>query len=350
MPNAALTKQKLKIIKNLVSRAGQTVSSDRQIEALAGDGSSRGFYRVFLANGASLMAVLPDLSNPLAVKEARSSFLICRHLLEQKIPAPELFGYDQDSGIILFEDLGEVLFHRLIREKGQSDNEIRSLYRQAIEVLVRFQLEGVRDFKPEFCFDTVRYDTSVMLERESGYFLSAFCRNYMGIADFLEDLPAEFRLLAARAARLPADYLLHRDFQSRNLMIFEGRVRIIDFQGARFGPLAYDLASLLIDPYAALSDVEQRELFSYYLFLLEKHISLDPDQFREGYYYMALQRNLQIVGAFAYLAKEKGKTFFQPYLLPALETLKKRLQEPRGRDFPYLLKLVAGIWQQSDRI
>ena len=86
---------------------------------------------------------------------------------------------------------------------------------------------------------------------------------------------------------------------------------LLDFQGGRLGPLQYDLASLLLDPYVELEQGVQEELFAYYLARIQERIPLDAAAFREQYAFVALHRALQIIGAFAFLTRERGLTFFQ---------------------------------------
>jgi aminoglycoside/choline kinase family phosphotransferase len=178
-----------------------------------------------------------------------------------------------------------------------------------------------------------------MLEKESGYFLQAFCRDLLGIKSFPDKLNDEFKLLAGRAARQPAVYFLHRDFQSRNLMVSDGKIRVIDFQGARLGPLGYDLASLLIDPYARLPEQLQHELLEHYLEHLCKY-GLDDRAFVKDYPNLALQRNLQILGAYAFLGFQKNKKFFRQFILPAIFSLHQRLAQPGVKDYPQLRQLT----------
>jgi len=123
-------------------------------------------------------------------------------------------------------------------------------------------------------------------------------------------------------------------------MLTEKGVRIIDFQGARLGPLGYDLASLLLDPYASLDAACREELQDYYLVTLSRYITLDPHSFYKGYYCLLLQRNLQILGAFAYLSQCRGKTFFRQFLAPALASLNAHLAARQGVDFPCLRALA----------
>jgi hypothetical protein len=258
---------------------------------------------------------------------------------------PGIHGFAEECGLILFEDLGDSKLHDLLLLHGAEAPEVDACYRQALVALAHLQTEGRHGFRPEWCWDTPRYDRALMLARESGYFRKALCEDLLGMNDLPRGLDQEFVFLAERAMQEPADFILHRDFQSRNLMVHGGETWIIDFQGARLGPLGYDPASLLIDPYAGLSQDRQQALLGCYLDALASHIPLDRGRFIEGYYYMALQRNLQILGAFAFLSKKRGKLFFQQFITPAATTLSQHLAAPQGRDFPLLRAVVeqAGI-------
>ncbi len=329
----------LELILALLAEVPCRVDAD-QIRPLTGDGSDRRFYRV--AGDCPCVAVFPARAHPRAMAEARSCYTIACHLADLGVPVPRVLGHDRQNRIILFEDVGDVHLHSLAVAR-QSFSEVQPFYLQAIDGLLKLQVEGVKGFDSRCCWDTPSYDMDLMLQRESGYFLQAFCREYLGRFVDEHGLNQEFVQLARRAARERPDFLLHRDFQSRNLMVHEGKVRIIDFQGARLGPLAYDLASLLIDPYASLSSKEQRVVFDYYV---EQAVRLvpdfDPDQFRRGYTFLALQRNLQILGAFAFLSQQKGKIFFEKYIMPAASSLDERLHDVADR-FPRLTELVGDI-------
>ena len=170
------------------------------------------------------------------------------------------------------------------------------------------------------------------------------------MSDIPVEVGAEFVQLADLAASLSTDYFLHRDFQSRNLMIKDNRLRVLDFQGGRRGPLGYDLASLLIDPYVSLSDRIISKLISRYQEVAADLTGMDMAGFPEGYYWLSLQRNLQILGAFAFLYREKGKVFFRDYLKPATASLIKILDEPLGRRFPSLKAIAAELPERLDEV
>ncbi|MDH3393222.1 MAG: phosphotransferase [Desulfobulbaceae bacterium] len=307
-------------------------------EWLAGDGSDRRFCRFRNPDGDSLLAILPPHENPAGLREARAVYHIGRHLSNSGVPVPECYGYDEKTGIVLCEDLGDQLLHSALL--NCTSGEKQRLYEEAIDALVLLQVKGCDGFEPDWCCDTAHYDRRLMIQRESLYFRDAFCRSLLGIDDFSPPLAAEFEQLADLASAQPADFLLHRDFQSRNLMLKDGRIRIIDFQGARFGPLGYDLASLLLDPYADLDVTLRDHLKTYYLTTVSGYIPLDPHSFNEGYYFLFMQRNLQILGAFAFLSQQKGKVFFKDFLKPALVSLKEHLAVKPGASFPCLRALI----------
>lgn len=329
----------------MVKGGTQAQSYGLKVESLDGDGSSRKFWRILQGKERLCLAVAPPSLNERDLAEARAARFIGLHLLHQKVRVPEQYGWDEEHGILLFEDLGDRKLHDCIlmmqgRGKEAFLAAVRPWYQQVIEGLALMQVRGAISFDPKWCWDSPRYDRTLMLERESGYFLRAFWQELLG-NDEPGGLQEEFVALADRAARIPSIYFLHRDFQSRNIMIHGGEVCFIDFQGGRQGPLGYDLASLLNDPYAALPDDFQEELQELYLNELEKLIAVDRQGFREEYLLLAVQRSLQIVGAFSFLSHQRNKPFFRQFLRPALVSLGKLLEDALFAAFPVLRKTVA---------
>lgn len=292
-------------------------------ERLAGDGSARVFYRLRFSDAETSIAILPPPGEPRGMAEARAAWRIGRHLCATGAPTPALLGFDEASGLLLCEDLGETLLHDqvLAARQGGDWGPARRGYFLAVEALARMQVRAAQGFDPAWCWDTPRYDRPLMRSRESGYFLQALCIDLLGLDLDQAALGAEFDHLAWAAAQAPSGFFLHRDFQCRNVMVLHGRPRFIDFQGGRLGPLGYDLASLLIDPYAALPRDLAGELLERYLNVLAGELAYDRERFLGEYRLLAMQRNLQILGAFAFLGFQRGKPFFRVYLRPALDSL-----------------------------
>ena len=307
------------------------------------DGSTRRFWRASQKDRSLCIIAAPAGKSDAELAESRATWLIGNHLKNKGVPVPELFGWDSDNGILLFEDLGDLRLHDLAGKPRSSQQKnarpLAEYYREALTCLAVMQIKGAEGFVEEWCWDTPRYDTTLMEERESGYFLRAFWLGVLG-----EEVPPgvteEFREIAVQAGKAPADFFLHRDFQSRNIMLSEDRVRFIDFQGGRLGPLGYDVASLLIDPYAGLSLEQQEEFLEFYLKALAPHQTLDMENFSKHYRLLALQRNLQIIGAFSFLYRVKGKVFFADFIKPAVVTLRERLAESFFSGFPQIRALA----------
>lgn len=298
-------------------------------QVLAGDGSDRKFFRLF----GSPTLILLSHPNPPGdeVNENDSYFLIGRHLRAKGVPVPEIYEYNRQEGWLLLEDLGDISLQAALKGRRQEDLW-RYWYRQALKILVQMQTEGAVGFDPAWCFDTPVVDRRFLLERECGYFVRAFLHNYLGLDLPFEALQPDFlRLVESALPDAAACYLLHRDYQSRNLFIKDGRLRVVDFQGARLGPLGYDLAALLIDPYMALETGWEQEFISSYLELLQEQVPVDFQEFLESYYHLALCRNLQVLGAYGFLTKVKGKDYFARYIPVAVSGLRRRLKARSGQ-------------------
>jgi aminoglycoside/choline kinase family phosphotransferase len=212
-------------------------------------------------------------------------------------------------------------------------------YQGVIDCLILIQVEGRKGFDPTLTHNAP-YDQGFMLAWESGYFHFAFLKDYLGIDIPDEELRGELEDLARQAARAPGGYFLYRDFQSRNIMVKDKGLGLLDFQGARLGPLQYDLASLLLDPYVELEAGVQEELLAYYLARIQERISLDPEDFQEQYPLVAIHRAMQILGAFAFLIRARGLTFFQSYTPPALRGLRALLKNKRFDPYKRLRHVV----------
>ena len=340
----------LLLISTLLQSNGLITSnaSNLNIEEMAGDGSSRKFWRISDGEKRLCLAVAPPNSDAVNMAEARAARAIGLHLFEKNIPVPEQYGWDETSGIVLFEDLGDCKLHDYVQQNRSREKEaetIRLQYKQVVKALAKMQIDGAALFNSEWCWDTAQYDKQLMLERESGYFLRAF---WCGVLN--KEKPAgieeEFEDLASRSAVIDAHFFLHRDFQSRNIMIKQEKPAFIDFQGGRLGPLAYDLASLLLDPYVGLSQSLQEELFEYYLVQIEQKLSVQPVQFKHEYLLLALHRNLQIIGAFSFLSEQRKKPFFRQFLRPAIESLQGLMEDAFFTEYPILKNCVKVSGQE----
>ena len=336
--------QKLLVEKKIYStRAAKELFQKKRYQRIAADGSNRIFLRIQPADFPDCIIIIPAGNNPSDLAESRSAWKIGRHLERNGVPVPKLYGWHSDTGVLVFEDLGDKRLHDItLRSMAGAvckNRSVYSFYLETIEKLAKMQIRGGTGFEKEWCWDTPRYDLALMVEKESHYFLRAFWHGFLGI-ETVPDVEGEFRALAKRAADASGDYFLHRDFQCRNIMIKDNAVRFIDFQGGRLGPLGYDIASLLIDPYAGLSMQMQGQLLAEYIAIVDNYFSIDKDLFVQQFNLLAVQRNMQIIGAFSYLSQIKEKPFFKEYIRPALLSLHVRLKEKVFNEYTSLKSMV----------
>jgi NDP-sugar pyrophosphorylase family protein len=311
--------------------------------ALAGDGSDRKWFRLS-AGKSTLVMVDHGIRQNNKTVEADAFVAIGRHLESAGVRVPKIYLYDTFAGLVFMQDLGDLNLQQVISETEEPIDVI-TCYQTVIRQLLQMSVAGAKNFNPAWTWQTPSYSRELILEKECRYFVEAFVQTYLGLKVRYSDLAQEFALLADRALENAAIGFMHRDMQSRNIMVKGGKYYFIDFQGGRSGPVQYDLASLLIDPYVDLPDALRSELFDYAAHNLPPELGISLQQFKQGCAYCALTRNLQILGAFGHLSKNKGKLYFEKYIPAALGTLEKTLSDEIGCEFPELKKLVAKTFQ-----
>jgi len=312
---------------------------DLQIEPMHGDGSSRKFYRVATGktNYVAIVAPPDTLSR---TNENDSYYYIGNHLRKRGIPVPEIYAYNREKGIIILEDLGDLHLQSII-DFQNTYNKSKAWYVNILEKLAKMNTGGARGFDSSWCFDTAVYDREFIYQRELIYFKNEFLSRYLGLTIEESDLENEFKHLAELVSEIPNNFLMHRDFQSRNIMIKEGKFYFIDFQGARFGPPTYDIASFLIDPYVGVPQHLQVELLEGYFDEIRIQFKASREEFINWYWLTALCRNLQILAAFVFLSQVKKKPFFAQFIKPALRHLCHTLDHVESHKFKRLRFIVT---------
>ena len=319
---------------------------DINISRLKGDGSTRIFWKLTPYNhGKGYITMENPPLDELLNRENLAYLMIGKHLRKKGIPIPEIYCYDLEHGWFIMEYMGHSL-----QEYISEINDPVPIYKKVIEELVKLQVCGAKDFKPEWCCQTERYDRTVMRKYESDYFRDAFLCNFLEQKKKWPELDSPFNHLAEIASKMDSCYFLHRDFQSRNIMILDGDIGIIDWQDGRLGPPGYDLASLLIDPYSSLSSRRKDELFNYYLLIIKGYDDKWSDSFKRYFPYLAIQRNLQIIGAFSFLTLIKNKRYFSDYIPKALQTLQELLIRVNDTSLSPLKDLIEDVVHNRSRL
>jgi aminoglycoside/choline kinase family phosphotransferase len=290
--------------------------------------------------GGSLVLADHGLRSAAGVSEADAFIQIGRHLKGRGLPVPAIHFAEPFAGLVFLEDLGDTSLQSAVLAEPDRRRTM-DLYRRLVDGVIALSTEGVKGFDPAWTYQTPAYTRDLILERECRYFCDAFLRGYAGLKADYPDMQEEFGRMADHALAAAVNGFMHRDMQSRNIMLKGDRYYFIDFQGGRLGPLQYDLASLLIDPYVGLSREEQEQLIDYALRRLAALRPVDGEGFRRGFTCCALCRNLQVLGAFGFLSTVKGRRRFSRYIPAALWGLAARLADFGANGFPKLQRVVA---------
>jgi hypothetical protein len=321
------------------------VSQNVRIAPLYGDGSDRKFFRIFCGSS-SLIGLISPRAQKDSLDENDSYLLIGNHLHSKGLPVPRILYADAGEGRFILEDAGDRHLQDYVLLRP--DN-MESVYGHVVKMLGSLHARAPEGFRPEFCFDSSLYDPSFVYERELEYFRKSFVNGFLRFETASDELRPDFEALAEAAGVHASPFVFHRDFQSRNIMVRSGRLWLLDFQGMRFGPPAYDLASLLIDPYVRIPLRLQDKLVSMYWTSARWRQGFSKRNFVEKFNAVKLARNLQVLGAFAFLAITKGKKRFLDYVPFAVEQLVPNLSKMGQGRFPRLERLVSNILRSVKR-
>jgi aminoglycoside/choline kinase family phosphotransferase len=289
-----------------------------EISPIEKGGSDRRFYRVRCVPEQSLILVKYNLERA----ENRHYVRIAEFLTEHGIAVPKIYFHDAEEGLIWIEDLGE---SDLFSFRDDTWLVRGALYRSTLDEVAK--LHELHESEWAVLRGEMPAEFNATLYRwEQNYFFENCLGRIFGFDEAqqrkLASLPA-LGEIAERLAALPR-VLVHRDFQSQNIIVRSGHAYLIDFQGMRPGLAEYDLASLLFDPYVRLSAVERDELYGYYM---ERRGLRPTRETRETLRLCAAQRLMQALSAYGFLGLVKGHRHFLAHLPAALDSLRNVIAE-----------------------
>ncbi|HVQ36631.1 MAG TPA: phosphotransferase [Pyrinomonadaceae bacterium] len=266
---------------------------------LTPDASTRNYFRIPWKRGKAIAAVYPEAFDP----EVHPYLDVTRLFLENSIPVPDIYAVDGSTGIIVQEDLGDRQLFRVY--EAAPDVECEEYKERAVKLIAQIQRATAKAYERQSISSRLAFD-----EPKLSWELDFFVEHYFGSlrketlrhAESAE-LKAELNDIAAELSARPR-VLCHRDFHAANLMVdSQNRLRVVDHQDARMGPVTYDLVSFLLDRRSAPPSFA--ELRAFRLFLLEERRLLgldtfDPDDFAREFRLMTIQRGLKAIGTFSY--------------------------------------------------
>jgi aminoglycoside/choline kinase family phosphotransferase len=291
---------------------------------LPGGASIRHYHRITV--GARTLLVMELGDDPLKSEEASKGVVkelpflnVQRYLARAGVAVPEIYRYDAKLGLVYLEDLGDVTFEHKVAPAG--DDERAHWYRLAIDQLVQLQRFAAAHadgdciaFSRGFDFDLLKWELDHFREyglEAQGHHLTPSER---------EEVEHHFVAIAERLAAAPRIFV-HRDYQSRNLMVQGERLRVIDFQDALLGTAAYDLVGLLRDSYVALSVPLLDALVDEHA----RKAGHDPAQFRALFDLQTVQRKLKDAGRFVFIDRVKKNPSFLVHVPSSLDYVRNAL-------------------------
>jgi len=269
----------------------------RSLAPASADASFRRYFRAALDDGTTRVV----MDAPPAHEDCRPWLHVQQLFLAAGAHVPEVLASDLERGFLLLSDLGHTTYLQAL-----DANNAAALYADAIETLVRIQVASRPGLLPE-------YDRA-LLRRELDLFPEWYLSRHHGIVlgdDERKDLEATFdRILAVNLAE--PRVFVHRDYHSRNLMHLTGSANpgVIDFQDAVFGPISYDMVSLLKDAYVEWDEELAIDWLIRYWELARKAglpVAADFGEFFHAYEWMGVQRHVKVLGIFARLWHRDGK-------------------------------------------
>jgi len=295
-----------------------------EITPIEKGGSDRKFYRVRCSPEQTIILVKYGFER----EENRHYVQIAEFLAEHKIRAPRIYFHDAAEGLIWIEDLGKA---DLWSYREESWLVRRAFYESALDEIVKLHglaEEGCRGIEKNLpaAFDAALY------RWEQSYFFKNCLGGYFGVdEEKLSELAAlpPLQEMAERLGNRPR-VMVHRDFQSQNIIIRDAQAHLIDFQGMRPGLAEYDLASLLFDPYVSFSRSECEELLTAYEEKRGAALLPVSAEFREIFHLCGIQRLMQALGFYGFAATVKNNETFLSYVPAAMTSLRSLAGEITG--------------------
>ena len=304
------------------------------VDQLSASGSNRRYFRL-TAPGHSLIGVQGTSAD-----ENKAFLYMASHFRLQGLNVPEVYAQSADSMTYIQQDLGDMLLFNYIaegRKTGVFCEAEKQMLRKTMRALARFQVKGAENFNFSMCYPQPEFNLR-SIQWDLSYFKYCFLKA-TGL-EFQEDrLETDFERIAFILLQRRTDTFMYRDFQSRNVMIYNDEPWFIDFQGGRRGPVYYDVASFLWQAKANFHPDLRQELIDVYLDELERYMDVDRDDFREMLRHFVLFRTLQVLGAYGFRGYFEKKPHFLQSIPFAIENLRQLLTEG-SEDYPYLIEVL----------
>ena len=324
------------ILAELTRSIGETPT---EILPIAASGSARKYYRI-ITDKRTLIGTYSENT------EENEAFLtFSKHFHDLGLNVPEVFAVNSEKTCYLQSDFGDDnLFAHVQRSLivGGFGENVIELYKKVLSHLVKLQVLGHQGLDYSKAYPTERFDRQAIID-DLNYFKYYFVKPHEEI-DFNETrLGKDFEAFADFVSQAPCDFFMYRDFQSRNIMVKDGVLYFIDFQGGRKGPLNYDVVSLLYQVKAQIPQPVRDELIQYYKEELKHFVNPEEVKFDTYQPYFVYLRLLQVLGAYGFRGLIQKKSHFIESIPYALKELKIWNEKHPLNHYPELQNVISRL-------
>jgi len=331
-------------ILNHIKNLYQTIHSTPwdQIHKIPQSGGDRIYFRIM--QGEQSWIATYNLN----IKENETFIYFAAHFSAKNMPVPKVLAISEDKSIYIQSDLGNVSLLEVLEKEGKTE-KVYSLFQKSLKALAKLQVQGGQGLDYTHCLTSKEFGKHSILTDllyYKYYFLDTLQYPYDKQA-----LIDEFELLSDRLASKELNHFLFRDFQSRNIIVNNDEVYFIDFQGGMQGGLSYDVASLLWQAKAELSNEWKEKLVDYYISEVQQLLPtpMDEVKFKNQYNGFVLLRLLQVLGAYGFRGLFERKAHFLTSIPLGLRNLKSFLDvSPINTESPVFASILH--WMVSDAV
>jgi aminoglycoside/choline kinase family phosphotransferase len=305
------------------------------INKIPQSGSIRIYYRIIISSGSFIA------THGINIKENLSFIRFSRHFKTKNCPVPEIYAVNKEGTLYIQEDFGDISLLNCLEQAGPTQ-EVFGLFKQSLGELARLQIRGDAGLDYEnWCLTSSEFGKQAIMS-DLLYFKYYFL-DTLQIPYDKEKLIADFETFSSSLGNAAHKYFMFRDFQSRNILVKDEKVYFIDYQGGMRGALQYDVASLLWQAKAELSETWKQELLDYYMDCVEKELAtpINKNQFVQQYHGYVLIRLMQVLGAYGFRGLFERKAHFLVSIPLGLKNLKTFLyQFAMGKDVPEFERIL----------
>jgi aminoglycoside/choline kinase family phosphotransferase len=299
-----------------IKKVFQSFSKDSiiSIDKIPQSGSDRIYFRIITDRNSYIATYNTNL------KENETFLYFSKHFQQCGCPVPEVFAINKEHSIYIQEDLGDSSLLNELEKNGHNDY-VYGLFKKTLQSLVQLQIKGDNNLDYDQCITSKEFGKQAIVS-DLLYFKYYFL-DTLKIPYDKEKLIDDFDAFSTYLSHVDQKYFMFRDFQSRNIMIKDEGVHFIDYQGGMKGALQYDVASLLWQAKAELSDEWKNSLLQYYMTCVEDILEkpIDKNQFESQYNGYVLIRLLQVLGAYGFRGLFERKAHFLTSIPLALKNI-----------------------------